>query len=119
MSESLEFMLEHKARAYELIVTTREGETQVLQATSGYTAMEVIRNAGIDELLALCGGVCSCGTCHVHVDQAFADLLPAMSQDENDLLDASSHRNERSRLSCQIRMSVSLAGLRVTIADEN
>lgn len=100
----------------QLIVTTREGETRTLEAPTGLSVMETIRDGGIDELLALCGGVCSCATCHVHVDPAFADRLPPMSEDENDLLDAASDRNERSRLSCQIRMNDSLAGLRVTIA---
>jgi 2Fe-2S ferredoxin len=103
----------------ELIVTTRDGAAQTINASVGLTVMEVIRDAGIDELLALCGGACSCATCHVHVDPAFADLLPPMSEDENDLLDSSDHRDERSRLSCQIRVTDALAGLRVTIAEED
>jgi 2Fe-2S ferredoxin len=103
----------------QLIVTTREGETRTLEAQSGMSAMEAIRDAGVDEMLALCGGVCSCATCHVHVDPAFAHLLPAMSEDENDLLDSSSDRDERSRLACQIRLDDRLSGLRVTIAEED
>ncbi len=103
----------------QLIVTTREGEARTLEADAGLSAMEAIRDAGIDELLALCGGACSCATCHVHVDPAFADLLPAMSEDENELLDSSSHRDARSRLSCQIRLNDALSGLRVTIAEED
>jgi 2Fe-2S ferredoxin len=81
--------------------------------------MEVIRENGFDELLALCGGCCSCATCHVYVDPEFADRLPPMSDDENDLLDSSDHRTERSRLSCQIPFSAGLAGLRVQIAPED
>jgi 2Fe-2S ferredoxin len=81
--------------------------------------MEIIRDAGFDELLALCGGCCSCATCHIHVDAAFAASSPAMSEDENDLLDSSSHRNTESRLSCQIPFSAALDGLRVTIAEED
>jgi len=99
-----------------LIVTTREGETRTLEAPTGLSVMEAIRDGGIDELLALCGGVCSCATCHVHVDPEFAEQLPAMSEDENELLDGAGGRDARSRLSCQIRMNDSLAGLRVTIA---
>jgi 2Fe-2S ferredoxin len=102
-----------------LIVTTREGETRTIEPAAGLSAMEAIRDAGFDELLALCGGVCSCATCHVHVDPEFAPLLPAMSEDENDLLDSSSHRDARSRLSCQIRLNDSLSGMRVTIAEED
>lgn len=103
----------------ELIVTTRSGETRELEAVSGMSVMEAVRNAGIDDMIALCGGVCSCATCHVHVDPAFAGLLPEMSEDESELLDSSSHRDARSRLSCQIRMTDGLAGLRLTIAEED
>lgn len=81
--------------------------------------MEVIRDNGFDELLALCGGCCSCATCHVHIDPAFADQIPAMSEDENDLLDSSDHRNEYSRLSCQVSVTDAFEGLRVTIAQED
>lgn len=102
-----------------LIVITREGEESVLEAAAGLSVMEAIRDNGIDELLALCGGCCSCATCHVHVDPAFKDALPAMSADENDLLDSSDHRDAYSRLSCQISMSDALDGLKVTIAEED
>jgi 2Fe-2S ferredoxin len=102
-----------------LVVVTREGEESVLDAEAGLSVMEVIRDAGIDELLALCGGCCSCATCHVFVDPAFTGLLPDMSDDENDLLDSSDHRDERSRLSCQLTMSDDLDGLTVTIAPED
>ena len=102
-----------------LIVTTREGETSEIDVADGLTVMEAIRDNGFDELLALCGGCCSCATCHVHVDPAFADKLPAMSEDEDDLLESSDHRGETSRLSCQIPFGPDLDGLKVTIAPED
>jgi 2Fe-2S ferredoxin len=102
-----------------LIVVNRAGEEQTVEGDSGLSVMEVIRDNGFDELLALCGGCCSCATCHVYVDPAFADTLPAMSEDENDLLDSSDHRNESSRLSCQIVIGEATEGLKVTIAPED
>lgn len=102
-----------------LIVVNREGEEQTVEGDAGLSVMEVIRDSGFDELLALCGGCCSCATCHVYVDPAFADSLPAMSEDENDLLDSSDHRNETSRLSCQVILGDATDGLRVTIAPED
>ena len=102
-----------------LIVVTREGEEREIEGEVGLSVMEAIRDAGIDELLALCGGCCSCATCHVHVDPAFADRLPAMGEDENDLLDASDDRDAPSRLSCQVQMTAALDGMRVTIAAED
>ncbi len=102
-----------------LIVVTREGQESTVEGEAGLSVMEVIRDNGFDELMALCGGCCSCATCHVYVDDAFADQLPAMSEDENDLLDSSDHRNGTSRLSCQIPFSAALDGLKVTIAPED
>ena len=102
-----------------ITVVNHAGEETTVDAVEGRTLMEVIRDNGFDELLALCGGCCSCATCHVFVDSAFADKVPAMSEDENDLLDSTDSRNESSRLSCQIQMNDSLEGLVVTIAPED
>ncbi|WP_232494523.1 2Fe-2S iron-sulfur cluster-binding protein [Novosphingobium kaempferiae] len=103
----------------ELIVTDRAGNERAIVSPPDRTVMEVIRDAGFDDMLALCGGCCSCATCHVFVDAAFSDLTSSMSPDEDDLLDTSSHRDERSRLSCQILLTESLSGLRVTLAPED
>lgn len=102
-----------------LIVTKRDGDTVELEGPAGLSVMEVIRDGGIDELLALCGGCCSCATCHVHVDPDYEDRLPPLSDDENDLLDSSDHRDAHSRLSCQIPFTDALDGLKVTIAIED
>lgn len=102
-----------------LIVTTRDGTEHEIEGQAGLSVMEIIRDAGFDELLALCGGCCSCATCHVHVDASFAGMVSPMGEDENDLLDSSDHRDESSRLSCQIAFSDALDGLKVTIAKED
>lgn len=102
-----------------LVVVNRSGEESTVEGDTGLTVMEIIRDNGFDELLALCGGCCSCATCHVHVDPAFKDMLPEMSEDENDLLDSSDHRDDTSRLSCQLPFADALDGLRVTIAQED
>lgn len=103
----------------QITVINQSGEETTIDAPTGRTLMEVIRDNGFDELLALCGGCCSCATCHVHLDTSFMAKVPAMSDDENDLLDSSDHRNEFSRLSCQIPVTDDLAGLKVTIAQED
>ena len=100
-------------------VVTREGDERAIKAEAGLSLMEAIRDADIDELLALCGGCCSCAPCHVYVDPAFADRLPRISEDESDLLDSSDHRTDASRLSCQLPLGDALDGLRVTIAPED
>jgi ferredoxin, 2Fe-2S len=100
-----------------LIVTTPNGQQRVLTVESEQSVMEGIRQAGVGELLAMCGGCCSCATCHIYVDEGFWDKLPPMSADEDSLLDGALDRRSRSRLSCQIRMSPDLDGLAVTIAE--
>jgi len=101
-----------------LFVIQRDGSQSAIEAGDGRSVMELMRDHGIDELLAMCGGCCSCATCHVHVDPAFADKLPPMSGEENDLLDCAGSRDAHSRLSCQIPFTDALDGLRVTIAQE-
>jgi 2Fe-2S ferredoxin len=102
----------------QIIVTTRDGNQSVIDGDADRSVMEAIRDHGVDELLALCGGCCSCATCHVYVDRDFVAALPPMSSDEDDLLDSSDVRDDRSRLSCQIVLNDALDGLRVTIAPE-
>jgi len=100
-------------------VVNRAGAQREVQASAGVSVMEAIRDAGFDEMLALCGGCCSCATCHIHVDPANLDLLTPMSDDENDLLDSTDHRTQYSRLACQIVLSEALDGLKVVIAPED
>src|ERR1700743_2414888 len=100
----------------ELIVTDRHGAVRTIEAGDGLSVMEIIRNAGAEDPFALCGGSCSCATCHVYVDPAFAKAIPAMAEDENEGLDAASHRRETSLLSCQITFPDALNGLKVEIA---
>jgi 2Fe-2S ferredoxin len=103
----------------QLIIVCRDGSERAVEGDSGISVMQVVREHGFDEMLALCGGCCACATCHVHVDPAFADKLPPMSADENDLLGSSSHRDATSRLSCQVKFTQALDGLTLRIAEED
>lgn len=100
-------------------VVQRDGSETEINADGGLSLMEALRDAGYDEVLALCGGCCSCATCHVHLDDASLAQLEPMSEDENDLLDSSDHRDARSRLSCQVAVGALPAGAVVTIAAED
>ena len=103
-----------------LYVTTREGriKTVTVTAQSELSIMEILRDNGFDEVLALCGGSCSCATCHVYVEVGLLSSLAPMNGDESDLLESSSHRKVNSRLSCQIKWSDSMDGSCVEIAPE-
>jgi ferredoxin, 2Fe-2S len=102
-----------------LTIVTRDGAEHQVEARVGWSVMENIREKGFDELLALCGGCCSCATCHVHVDADDMARLKPMGADEDDLLDTSDHRVATSRLSCQILFTPEMDGMRVRIAPED
>jgi len=99
-----------------LIVTTRDGLARELLGREGSSVMEIIRDAGINEVPAFCGGACSCASCHVHVAPEWMDKLPSISDDEAALLEEANNHSAHSRLSCQIPFSPAIAGLRVTVA---
>ena len=100
-------------------VTDRDGKSRNIEVEEGLSLMEAVRDNGFDQVLALCGGCCSCATCHVHIDPQFASVLPTMSEDEGDLLESSDHRDENSRLSCQIPLTRQMDGVRIRIAMED
>jgi 2Fe-2S ferredoxin len=102
-----------------ITIVTRDGTERTVEGRVGWSVMENIRDNGVDELLALCGGCCSCATCHVHVAPEWAGKLGARGADEDDLLDTSDHKTEASRLSCQILFTAEMDGLRVEIAPED
>ena len=103
----------------QLVVTDRSGEQTEIAIRPGTSLMQAITEAGVADLLALCGGVCSCATCHVYIQDDAITQLPPMEQDEDDLLAFSAHRQANSRLSCQIRLGDEFHGLRATIAPED
>jgi 2Fe-2S ferredoxin len=103
----------------EIIVTNRQGQQRTLAFSPGASLMQAICEGGVDELLALCGGVCSCATCHVHVDSEYFSRLEPVGEDEDGLLSGSEHRRANSRLSCQIRLTDDHHGMQVTIAPED
>jgi 2Fe-2S ferredoxin len=98
-----------------LIVVRHSGDEIAIEGQAGRSVMEVMRDNGIEELLALCGGCCSCATCHVWIDPVFLDRLSEPTKAENELLDNSEHRKSNSRLSCQIKLTDDLDGLRLTV----
>ncbi|WP_150304814.1 2Fe-2S iron-sulfur cluster-binding protein [Pseudomonas saliphila] len=102
-----------------LIVENRAGQRVSLPAQPSLTLMDIMRTNGVEDILALCGGTCSCATCHVIVEDEFAERVGPASEDEMDLLEYSDHRTSSSRLACQVVFSEELDGLCVRIAPED
>lgn len=100
-------------------VHARDGTERTISTMPGGSLMEALRDHGVDEILAICGGCCSCATCHVYVEQGPEGSDQFGSTDENDLLDSSEHRQPNSRLACQIHLDDTTENLSVRIAPED
>ena len=99
-------------------VIGRDGGTQELELVNGGQLMDALRDADTG-VQGTCGGMMSCGTCHVYVDPAWADRLPPKSDDEAAMLEAIGELvalRPTSRLSCQIAVDDAIEGLCVEIA---
>ncbi|NND00717.1 MAG: 2Fe-2S iron-sulfur cluster binding domain-containing protein [Gammaproteobacteria bacterium] len=101
-----------------IIVTNVSGETRAVEYTPGFSLMEALREADFAEILAICGGSCSCATCHVHIPGAEAERLPNVDEDEQLVLELADHYDPaKSRLSCQIELTGQHHGMAVTLVD--
>lgn len=100
-----------------IYVTDRDGVEHTVDATPGWSVMEIIRENDLP-IEAACGGCCACATCHVYVDEAWREKLKPASDEEDRMLDEAYQVQPNSRLSCQLPFSESLDGLKVTLAPE-
>lgn len=102
----------------EMIVTDRDGVEHRIEGRAGVSIMETLREVEWGTA-AICGGMCSCATCHVYVDDAWRDRLPAPQPDEKELLqELVGYDPAKSRLSCQVLFEETLDGLRIEIAED-
>jgi ferredoxin, 2Fe-2S len=102
-----------------LVVTDKDGRDVVVDARVGLSVMENIRHVprGVE---AICGGLCSCSTCHVFIDADWVKRLPPRRYEERVMLAGSrTFDAARSRLSCQIKVTAELEGLRVVVAPDS
>jgi 2Fe-2S ferredoxin len=95
-----------------------DGTEQIIDAPVGVSVMQVATGAGVDGIIAECGGSAMCATCHVYVDPAWASRLPSPLENEDAMLDCTaSDRQPNSRLCCQIKITPALHGLVVRIPE--
>ena len=99
-----------------VIYVSAKGDAREVDVPVGITVMAAALKNGIDAIVAECGGVCMCSTCHVFVDESFYHRLPPASDTEEAVLEISAEeRQPTSRLSCQIRVTADLDGLIVRL----
>ena len=102
-----------------LVVTDKDGREVIVDARPGWSVMENIRQLP-RSVEAVCGGLCSCATCHVFIDEESMRRLPPRRYEERAMLATSpSFDPQRSRLSCQIKVTAELDGLELTVAPDD
>lgn len=103
----------------QITVEDQDGETRQLAipADINLSLMEALRAADYD-ILATCGGMALCATCHIQVLEG-AEKIGRITAAELDMLDVLPEADDSSRLSCQIRLSPSLDGIKIRIFGNN
>lgn len=94
-----------------------DGQVHEIQAREGDSLMESLRQHEWG-VAAACGGLCSCGTCHIYIDKDWLDKFQESASDEQDLLDEFDGIKSNSRLSCQITVQAAHEGLKLAIAPD-
>ncbi|RKF13500.1 2Fe-2S ferredoxin [Roseovarius spongiae] len=95
------------------------GTEHVVEVPNGMTVMEGARDNNIPGIEADCGGACACSTCHVYVAPQWVDKLPQKDDMEEDMLDFAFEPDpERSRLTCQLKVTDALDGLVVQMPEK-
>ena len=102
----------------QMVVVDRDGKEHGIEGKPGLKVMEILRELDYG-VAAICGGLCSCATCHIYVDEAWVSRLPKPQSDELELLkELSDFKEATSRLSCQVDFTEALSGLKVAIAPD-
>lgn len=92
------------------------GESTDVAVEEGTSLMRAAVTNGIEGIVGECGGQAMCATCHVFVRPEYADQLPPLSDDEDEMLDCTtSERTDASRLGCQIKVSTGLDSIVVDV----
>ncbi len=92
-----------------------DGEVNSVDVPAGLTLMDASVRNNLPGIIAECGGMCSCGTCHVYVQEPWSEQLPEPEFEEADLLEFIEGRQPNSRLSCQLVLGDELDGLVVKL----
>ena len=95
-----------------------DGTRYEVDAENGSTVMENAIKNGVPGIEAECGGACACATCHVYVAENWASKTGTPEAMEEDMLDFAFDIRPSSRLSCQIKVTEALDGLKVRIPEK-
>jgi len=98
-----------------IVFVSAAGDRTEVEATVGESIMRIALNAGIEGLVAECGGCLSCATCHCYVEGGWSDKVPALSEEEMVMVECAIDVRDESRLSCQVFYADDLDGIEIGI----
>jgi len=100
-----------------IVFIDQRGKKSIVEARAELSLKDAAKNNDISGIIAECGGMCACATCHVYIDAQWRDKLPAPGNFELELLDAVDKKQPNSRLSCQILLKDAMDGMEVLIPE--
>ena len=97
-----------------IVFIDHQGEQRIIDANVGDSVMEAATSNDVPGIDADCGGACACATCHIYVDQQWAEVVGAASELEAEMLEVAEGVETNSRLACQMNITEEMDGLVVT-----
>lgn len=95
-----------------------DGETQEVLAYEGENLLQVAQDNGIEEIEGACEGTCCCSTCHIILSETLFNELPALEEEEEDMLDLAAGLTDTSRLGCQVKVTKGMDGATIKLPEE-
>lgn len=103
----------------QIAVIDQRGDEVMVEAASGETLMEILRD-NLFDVPAICSGAGTCGTCHLHIEEPwYSQLPPKDSYEQDTLLDSVHYSASHSRLACQITFDEQLNGIRLILVNNS
>ena len=92
-----------------------DGTRHSVEVEAGMNLMEGATLNMVPGVEGMCGGICSCATCHCYVPENLVDRIPPAGLGEQAMLEAVAERRPNSRLGCQIRVTAELDGAEIRL----
>lgn len=100
------------------LFTLFDGSERTVDVAMHESLMRAAVRHDVEGIAGECGGGLTCATCHVYLDPAWVDKVPAPGNAEREMLAfTAAERRPESRLCCQIRMSAALEGIRCQVPE--
>jgi 2Fe-2S ferredoxin len=96
-----------------------DGSVDVVDVEPSISIMRAAVVNGVPGIVGECGGQAMCATCHVYVRDEYINGLPAINEDEEEMLDCTAEPRDatRSRLGCQLKAGEAFEDIEVDLPE--